>query len=99
MKLENATALITGGSSGIGQAIAQTLVEAGTHVAITGRDEKKNSQKDVSGKMSVEHCPSNFAAVGVKVCDDRICYSCVGFGSDRPYDGSWWNPRKFHRAI
>jgi 3-oxoacyl-[acyl-carrier protein] reductase len=41
MKLQNATALVTGGSSGIGRAIAQTLIESGTRVAITGRDEKK----------------------------------------------------------
>jgi 3-oxoacyl-[acyl-carrier protein] reductase len=39
MNLKNATALITGGSSGIGLAIAQTLAEAGSKVAITGRDE------------------------------------------------------------
>lgn len=37
MDLINATALITGGSSGIGRAIAQSLVFAGAKVAITGR--------------------------------------------------------------
>lgn len=37
MNLKNATALITGGSSGIGLAIAKTLVDAGAKVAITGR--------------------------------------------------------------
>ena len=41
MKLQSATALVTGGSSGIGFSIAKTLVEAGTRVAITGRDEKR----------------------------------------------------------
>jgi len=41
MKLQNATALVTGGSSGIGFAIAKCLIEAGTRIAITGRDEKK----------------------------------------------------------
>jgi 3-oxoacyl-[acyl-carrier protein] reductase len=41
MNLQNATALITGGSSGIGLAIAKVLVDAGARVAITGRDEKK----------------------------------------------------------
>src|SRR5438094_3414633 len=41
MDLQNATALITGGSSGIGFSIAKVLVDAGTRVAITGRDEKK----------------------------------------------------------
>jgi 3-oxoacyl-[acyl-carrier protein] reductase len=41
MKLRNATALITGGSSGIGYAIAKTLIEAGARVAITGRDAQR----------------------------------------------------------
>ena len=41
MKLQNATALVTGGSSGIGYSIAKVLIEAGAQVAITGRDEKK----------------------------------------------------------
>ncbi len=41
MNLQNATALVTGGSSGIGYAIAKTLIEAGARVAITGRDDKR----------------------------------------------------------
>ena len=41
MKLQNSTTLITGGSSGIGYAIAKVLIDAGGRVAITGRDEKK----------------------------------------------------------
>src|ERR1051326_3762671 len=41
MKLQNATALVTGGSSGIGFSIAKSLIDSGTRVAITGRDEKK----------------------------------------------------------
>ncbi len=41
MNLRNRTALITGGSSGIGLAIAKALVDAGSRVAITGRDEAR----------------------------------------------------------
>jgi len=41
MNLENATALVTGGSSGIGFAIAKVLIDAGARVSITGRDEKR----------------------------------------------------------
>ena len=38
MNLNNAVALITGGSLGIGRSIAETLAAAGAKVAITGRD-------------------------------------------------------------
>jgi 3-oxoacyl-[acyl-carrier protein] reductase len=41
MNLQNATALVTGGSSGIGYSIAKTFIDAGAKVAITGRDEKR----------------------------------------------------------
>src|SRR5580704_8757536 len=38
MTLKNATALITGGSAGIGFSVAQALAQSGARVAITGRD-------------------------------------------------------------
>jgi 3-oxoacyl-[acyl-carrier protein] reductase len=41
MNLRNATALVTGGSSGIGLAIAKALVDAGSRVAITGRNQHR----------------------------------------------------------
>jgi len=41
MNLKGATALITGGSNGIGLAIAKTLTVAGARVAITGRDQQR----------------------------------------------------------
>jgi 3-oxoacyl-[acyl-carrier protein] reductase len=40
MNLQNATALVTGGTRGIGYAIAEMLMESGARVAITGRDER-----------------------------------------------------------
>lgn len=41
MNLKDATVLVTGGSSGIGRAIAKMLVDAGARVAITGRDQRR----------------------------------------------------------
>lgn len=40
-QLKDKVALITGGSSGIGLAIAKALAEEGTHIAITGRNFEK----------------------------------------------------------
>jgi 3-oxoacyl-[acyl-carrier protein] reductase len=48
VNLQNSVALVTGGSSGIGRAIAQTLKAAGARVAITGRDEKRLSEAAAS---------------------------------------------------
>jgi NAD(P)-dependent dehydrogenase (short-subunit alcohol dehydrogenase family) len=41
MKLKNKTALITGGTSGIGLATARLFVAEGAQVAITGRDQTR----------------------------------------------------------
>jgi 3-oxoacyl-[acyl-carrier protein] reductase len=41
MNLKDATALVTGGSNGIGLAVARTLTEAGAKVAITGRNDTR----------------------------------------------------------
>lgn len=41
MNLKGAAVLITGGSSGIGYAIAKALGDAGSKIAITGRDERR----------------------------------------------------------
>jgi 3-oxoacyl-[acyl-carrier protein] reductase len=48
MNLNSATVLITGGSAGIGRAIAASLVGAGARVAITGRDERKLTEAAAS---------------------------------------------------
>ena len=44
MKLTDKIALVTGGSVGIGRAVAESLIDAGAKVAITGRDRAKLEQ-------------------------------------------------------
>jgi 3-oxoacyl-[acyl-carrier protein] reductase len=44
MELRDATVLVTGGSSGIGKAIARSLVDAGSKVAINGSRRKALSE-------------------------------------------------------
>ena len=51
MDLRNAAALITGGSSGIGRAIAQTLASSGARVAITGRDKNRLNEAALALKV------------------------------------------------
>ena len=48
-KLENKTALITGGSKGIGLGIAEAMLQEGMNVAITGRTE---SIKEVAAQLN-----------------------------------------------
>jgi 3-oxoacyl-[acyl-carrier protein] reductase len=51
MNLQNAVALVTGGTSGIGRAIAQTLAASGARVAITGRDERRLAETAAALKV------------------------------------------------
>lgn len=53
MKLEGKTALVTGGGSGIGLAIARRFVQEGAHVFITGRREAHLAEavRGIGGKV------------------------------------------------
>jgi 3-oxoacyl-[acyl-carrier protein] reductase len=63
MNLTNRVAIVTGGSRGIGRAIAASLVSAGVRVAITARNEKDLSD-------AVSELNQNGQAAGY-VCDVR----------------------------
>ena len=48
MSLAHKAAIVTGGSKGIGRAIAAALLDSGAHVLITGRDAAKAAQSAIS---------------------------------------------------
>jgi len=55
MNLKGANVLVTGGSSGIGYAIAKTLTEAGANVAITARNEQRLADAATKLKATAIH--------------------------------------------
>jgi 3-oxoacyl-[acyl-carrier protein] reductase len=88
MQLKDAVALVTGGSAGIGRAIAQSLAASGARVAITGRDGNKLAataqalgvlpiQADVSKEADVER---TFREVLAKFGDLDILVNNAGCG-------------------
>lgn len=57
MNLNGANVLITGGSSGLGKAMAQVLKDAGANIAITGRD--NNKLQRVADELGVKGLAAN----------------------------------------
>jgi 3-oxoacyl-[acyl-carrier protein] reductase len=88
MNLQNSVALISGGSAGIGKAIAQALAAGGARVAITGRDQARLSetaralgafpiQADVANENDVAR---TYQEVLQKFGDLDILVNNAGFG-------------------
>src|SRR5580700_3701078 len=92
MNLNNAVALVTGGSSGIGRAVAETLTAAGAYVAITARRKDRLMeaaqamgvhpiQADVSQEADVQRV---YAEVMTKFGDLDILVNNAGIGVFKP---------------
>ncbi len=68
MRLENKVAIITGGTSGIGEATALLFAEEGAEVVITGRDEKRGHL--VVEKMVKKGCEAMFVRADVRRAEE-----------------------------
>jgi NAD(P)-dependent dehydrogenase (short-subunit alcohol dehydrogenase family) len=68
LRLAGQVAVVTGGSSGIGFAVAQALAAESCNVVITGRDEKKLGAAALRISSSTQQ---NSALIVPKVCDVR----------------------------
>lgn len=74
MQLKNATAIVTGSSSGIGAAIAKTLARNGCHVVINYNSNKKGAEK--TAKACQSHGVRTLV-VKADVADDNECRDLV----------------------
>ena len=76
-------AVVTGGSRGIGFAIASALVEGGARVAITGRDQAKldSAAKELQGREKADHVLAVRADVrNAREAADAVCAAVKRFG-------------------
>jgi NAD(P)-dependent dehydrogenase (short-subunit alcohol dehydrogenase family) len=77
--LKGQTALVTGGTTGLGYAIANRLAEAGANTVLIGRNEEKgaHAEKEFRARgFEVSYCSAD-----ITVVDD--CYKAVKFAEDK----------------
>ncbi len=94
--LDNTTALVTGGASGMGEATARRLADAGDAVVIVDRDSNKGEAvaKELGGRfaqadVTSEEDVSAAVAAATELAPLRTCIHCAGIG---------WAERTINRA-
>src|SRR5260370_16952438 len=88
MRLENKVAVITGGTSGIGEAVAELFAREGAKVAITGRNESRGHA--VMARI-LEACGKTIF-LPKEVCIARQCPPAL----DRPIPSPLRRPYPLH---
>jgi NAD(P)-dependent dehydrogenase (short-subunit alcohol dehydrogenase family) len=68
MTLQGKTALVTGGTSGIGRAVAMKLARRGAHVIVTGRDKRRGDE--VIAGIAAQGGKARFIAADLANFDD-----------------------------
>lgn len=92
MQIKDSTVLVTGGSGGIGRAIAATLAAAGARVAITGRDRAKLDAAAAAIGAHPIHADVSIEADVLRTMDETIAalgpldvlVNNAGFGVFKP---------------
>jgi NAD(P)-dependent dehydrogenase (short-subunit alcohol dehydrogenase family) len=87
MTLENTTALVTGGASGMGEASARRLAEAGATVIVLDRDAHKGEKvaaelggRFVQADVTDDGDVSAAVAAATALAPLRTCIHCAGIG-------------------
>ena len=80
IKLDGRTAIITGGSAGIGKAIAQKFVLSGANVAMRrgAKGKLDQSVNDIVKACEIAPgCPSSIKAISADICSAEECAKIV----------------------
>lgn len=105
MQIEGLQAVVTGGASGLGEATAKMLAEAGARVAIFDMNTERGEAvaADIGGSFhQVDVADSASVAAGLAGLSPRICVNCAGIAPgaktvDR--DGNAHDAALFAKAI
>lgn len=83
MELKDKVAIVTGGNSGIGLAIATALARAGTHVVIGARHPKRNLAvaKELARKFNVQALPVETDVAREHDCERLVQETVAKFGA------------------
>lgn len=105
MQINGLTAVVTGGASGLGEASARMLAEAGAQVAIFDMNEDRGAAvaTEINGSFhKVDVADTASVAAGLTGLSPRICVNCAGIAPgaktvDR--DGNSHDAAMFTKAI